>query len=179
MAITKAIAGHNVRVFDEISAKFISHCGGTPHIISDGKQAEAFDMNIVDSSVASVATVNVDELWRKIGTITKIGHSENLFLVIVNENTFKSLSPKDQERVLAAARKAEDSIWEKYPGFRGQDLRVRHIQGRKGARAISRRYDCLARLQLLDFGILYGPSWRSRFPTLRSLWQATDRPVLQ
>ena len=154
MADPKALAGRNVRVFDEISAKFISDCGGTPHIISDGKQAEAFDMNIVDSSVASVATVNDDELWRKIGTITKIGHSQNLFLVIVNADTFKSLTPKDQERLLAAAQQGRGQHLEKVPGFGGQDLRVRHFQRRKGARAVSRRYDCLARLQLLNSGIL-------------------------
>ena len=76
-------------MFDEISAKFISQCGGNSGYHSDGKQAEAFDMNIVDSSAASVATVKKKKLRRKIGTITKIGHSENLFLVIVNENTFQ------------------------------------------------------------------------------------------
>jgi C4-dicarboxylate-binding protein DctP len=131
LADPKAIVGRNVRVFDEISAKFISLCGGTPHIISDGKQAEAFDMNIVDSSVASVATVNDDELWRRVGTITKIGHSENLFLVIVNEATFKSLSPKDQERLLAAARKAEDSVWEKYRAFEAKTYEFAKSKGVK------------------------------------------------
>ncbi len=106
-------------------------CGGTPHIISDGKQAEAFDMNLVDSSVASVATLNSDELWRRIGTITKIGHSENLFLVIINEATFKSLSAKDQERLLAAARKAEDSVWEKYRAFEAKTYELAVSKGIK------------------------------------------------
>ena len=118
-------------MFDEISAKFIGMCGGTPHIISDGKQAEAFDMNLVDSSVASVATLNSDELWRRIGTITKIGHSENLFLVIINEATFKSLSAKDQERLLAAARKAEDSVWEKYRAFEAKTYELAVSKGIK------------------------------------------------
>ncbi len=127
----KDVANHNVRVFDEISGKFISQCGGTPHIISDGKQAEAFDSNIVDSSVASVATLNDDELWRRIGTISKIGHSENLFLVIINEGTFKSLSPKDQERLLAAASKAEDSVWEKYRAFEAKTYEFAASKGIK------------------------------------------------
>jgi len=116
----KAIANHNVRVFDEISGKFVSLCGGTPHIISDGKQAEAFDDKIVDSSVASVATLNNGELWRRIGTISKIGHSENLFLVIINQDIYNSLSPKDQELLMAAARKAEESVWEKYRAFEAE-----------------------------------------------------------
>ena len=179
MADPKALAGRNVRVFDEISAKFISDCGGTPHIISDGKQAEAFDMNIVDSSVASVATVNDDELWRKIGTIYENwpfpepvpGHRQRRHLQVSY--------PEGPGAAPRGGQQGRGQRLGKIPGFRGQDLRVRRFQRHKGARAVSRRHDCLARLQLLDSGILYGPGRRPRFSALRSLWQATHRSVLQ
>jgi C4-dicarboxylate-binding protein DctP len=108
------IANRKVRVFDEVSAEFVNLCGGTPHIMSDAKQAEAFDLKIVDASIASIASLSDDELWRKIDTITNLRHSENLFLVVMNGSTFDALSPQQQKDVLAAAQKAEDSIWSRF-----------------------------------------------------------------
>ena len=114
LANPQAITNHNVRVFDDVSAEFVSLCGGNPHVISDAKQSEAFGESIVDSSIASVASVKDEELWRKIDTITNIRHSENLFLVVVNQKTFDALSPQQQETVIAAAQRAEDGIWNRF-----------------------------------------------------------------
>ncbi|MGA7325936.1 MAG: TRAP transporter substrate-binding protein DctP [Rhodomicrobium sp.] len=114
LANPQAIAKHNVRVFDDVSAEFIRLCGGNPEIISDAKQSEAFDMNIIDSSVASIASVKDEELWRKIDTITNIRHSENLFLVVINQKSFESLSVEQQRIVMEAAEKAEKDIWSKF-----------------------------------------------------------------
>jgi C4-dicarboxylate-binding protein DctP len=111
LANPDAIVDRKVRVFDEVSAEFVKLCGGTPHIISDAKQAEAFDLKIVDASIASIASLSDNELWRKIDTITNIRHSENLFLVVMNANTFDSLTPQQQKDVMAAAQNAEDIIW--------------------------------------------------------------------
>ncbi len=114
MSRPDAIANHRVRVFDDVAAEFISLCGGIPHVISDSKQSEAFDLNIVDSSVASIASIKDHGLWRKVDTVTNIRHSENLFLVVINESIWGSLTPEQQQILTAAARKAEDSIWSKY-----------------------------------------------------------------
>lgn len=108
------IVNRRVRVFDEVAAEFVSLCGGTPHVISDAKQVEAFDLNIVDSSIASIASLRDYRLWEKIDTITNIRHSENIFLVVINDSTFKALSPEQQEVLLKAARAAENSIWSKF-----------------------------------------------------------------
>jgi C4-dicarboxylate-binding protein DctP len=110
----QAITNHSVRVFDDVSGEFVTLCGGVPHVISDAKQSEAFDQNIVDSSIASIASLKDEELWRKIDTISNIRHSENLFLVVLNQNIFNALSRQQQEAVIAAAQRAEDSIWNKY-----------------------------------------------------------------
>ncbi len=114
LANPQSIANHKVRVFDDVSAEFVTLCGGTPQVISDGKQAEAFDLNLVDSSIASVASVKDEELWRKIDTITNIRHSENLFLVVINQKLFESMTPEQQNILTAAAQKAEDEIWAKF-----------------------------------------------------------------
>jgi C4-dicarboxylate-binding protein DctP len=111
MSNPDAIINHRVRVFDDVAAEFVSLCGGTPHVISDAKQAEAFDLNIVDSSIASIASLKDDHLWEKVDTITNIRHSENIFLVVINDNIFKALTPEQQQVILTAARAAEDNIW--------------------------------------------------------------------
>jgi C4-dicarboxylate-binding protein DctP len=114
LANPQAIANHSVRVFDDVSAEFVTLCGGSPHVISDAKQSEAFEQEIVDSTIASMASVKDEELWRNIDTITNIRHSENLFLVVLNQKTFNALSPEQQSVLIAAAQKAEDSIWDKF-----------------------------------------------------------------
>jgi C4-dicarboxylate-binding protein DctP len=116
----QTLTNHRVRVFDGVSAEFVTLCGGVPHVISDAKQAEAFDQNIADSSIASIASLKDQELWRKIDTITNIRHSENLFLVVLNQETFNGLSPQQKEGLLAAAQKAEDSIWNKHHVFEAE-----------------------------------------------------------
>ncbi|HZV20818.1 MAG TPA: TRAP transporter substrate-binding protein DctP [Hyphomicrobiales bacterium] len=110
----ETMANRKVRVFDEVSAEFVSLCGGIPHIISDAKQTEAFDQHIVDLSIASIASIRDYELWRKTDTITNIRHSENLFLVLINKSIWESLTPEQQQIVTTAARKAEDRIWAKF-----------------------------------------------------------------
>jgi C4-dicarboxylate-binding protein DctP len=114
LANPDALANRKVRVFDDVSAEFVNLCGGVPHIISDAKQAEAFDLKIVDASIASIASLRDDELWRKIDVITNIRHSENLFLVVMNVSAFDALSPGQQKDVIEAAQKAEDSIWSRF-----------------------------------------------------------------
>jgi C4-dicarboxylate-binding protein DctP len=116
----QTLTNHRVRVFDDVSAEFVTLCGGVPHVISDAKQSEAFGQNIVDSSIASIASLKDEELWQKIDTITNIRHSENLFLVVLNEETFNGLSSQQKEALLTAAQKAEDSIWNSYHVFEAE-----------------------------------------------------------
>jgi C4-dicarboxylate-binding protein DctP len=126
-----AIANRNVRVFDDVSAQFVTLCGGKPHIISDAKQAEAFDEKIVDLSIASIASINNDELWRRVDTVTNIRHSANLFVVVLNQNTYASLSPEQQKVLIAAARRAEDNIWNKFAETEAADYSFLRSKGVK------------------------------------------------
>ncbi len=114
LANPRAIAKRKIRVFDELSAEFVRLCGGTPHVVSDTNQAKAFDLNVVDSSVASIGSLKDDELWKRVDTITNIHHSENIFLVVVNKNIFDRLQPEQQRALIAVAVKVEDSIWSKF-----------------------------------------------------------------
>jgi C4-dicarboxylate-binding protein DctP len=131
MANPEAIANHRVRVFDDVAAEFISLCGGTPHVISDSKQAEAFDLNIVDSSVASISSIRDQELWKKVDTVTNIRHSENLFLVVINDGTWRTLSPEQQQILTTAAQKAEESIWSKYQAIENETYTYAASKGLK------------------------------------------------
>jgi C4-dicarboxylate-binding protein DctP len=114
MANPMAAANHEVRVFDDVAAEFVSKCGGTPHVISDAKQAEAFDLKIVDSSLTSIASISEYDLWNKAGIITNIRHSENIFVVVINQTIWQSLTPAQRDILTAAAQKAESAIWSQF-----------------------------------------------------------------
>ena len=111
IASPKAIANRNVRVFDEVAAEFVKLCGGTPQVISESKQVEALDLNIVDSTMAGAASVTNYELWRKTDTISDIRHSANILVVLINDDIWQKL-PKDQQTVLMeAAKNSEAAGW--------------------------------------------------------------------
>lgn len=105
------IAGRNVRVFDEVSAEFVSLCGGTPQIISESKQMEALDLNLVDSTMASISSIKTYDLWRKTDTISDIRHSANIMVVLINDDIWQKLSDEQKTIIGNASRRAEEAIW--------------------------------------------------------------------
>jgi C4-dicarboxylate-binding protein DctP len=109
------MAGRNVRVFGDVDAEFVKLCGGTPHIVPDARQREALENGEADSSIASISAVKDYELWRNAGTLTNVGYSENILMVIISEGAWQKLTPGQQKIVSDAARKAEKEIWDNHP----------------------------------------------------------------
>ncbi len=112
-----ALNNRKVRVYGDLAAEFVKLCGGTPRLIPDSKQREALDSGQVDSSVGSISAVKDYELWRTADTLTNVRYSENILVVIVNDQTWKKLTPDQRTIVATAARKAEKEIWEKHPAI--------------------------------------------------------------
>ena len=111
IANPKAIANRNVRVFDEVAAEFVKLCGGTPQVISESKQVEALDLNIVDSTMASAASLKNYELWRKTDTISDIRHSANMLVVLINDDVWQKIPVEQQAVLTKAAKYAEAAGW--------------------------------------------------------------------
>jgi C4-dicarboxylate-binding protein DctP len=110
-----AMPSRNMRVFDEVSAEFVTLCGGTPQIIPESKQVEALDLNLVDSTMTSISSIKNYELWHKTDTISDIRHSANIMVVIINDDIWQKLNEDEKTIVTNAARNAESASWTKMP----------------------------------------------------------------
>lgn len=110
----QAMAGRNVSAIDTGMANFIAICGGKPHLISAAETFKALESKTTDSSMAGILSLKERELWRVANTVTKLRHSEILFVVVINEKTWQDLSPEQQKIISNAAHKVEQSIWRWY-----------------------------------------------------------------
>jgi C4-dicarboxylate-binding protein DctP len=108
------IENKSVRVFDEISAEFVSLCGGKPEAISDSKQAEALDVDLVSATVTSVASVKNYELWKRTRFLSDIRHSVNILATVINEDVWQALPETEKAALSEAAGRAEARGWEAF-----------------------------------------------------------------
>jgi C4-dicarboxylate-binding protein DctP len=115
-----AMANKNVRAFDELTGEVIKLCGGKPHVIADSKQAEAFNLDIIDSNLTDISSVKAQELWRRTKFITRIRLSEILYAVIINEDIWAGLSKPQQQILVEEAAKVEKAIWSRFAQIEGQ-----------------------------------------------------------
>lgn len=147
----RAIANRNVRVFDDVAAEFVQLCGGIPQVISESKQLEALDLNLVDSTMSSSAAIKSYDLWRKTDTISDIRHSANILVIMINEDVWQKIPPDQQAIVLDAAKHAEAASWADFDQF---DLDIYNYAGKKGMSVARPTPDDLAEWRVCSSAIL-------------------------
>ncbi len=126
-----SMTNQNIRAYDDLTADFIKLCGGTPHVIANSKQAEAFDTNLVDANLTNISSVKEQELWRRTHFVTRIRLSEILYAVIINDEVWQSLT-KEQQQVLAEeAGKVEKKIWDRFARIEADAYRYAAEKGMK------------------------------------------------
>lgn len=123
------IAGHNVRVFDEVAAEFVRLCGGIPQLIPESKQVEALELNMVDSTMTSAASLKNYELWRKTDTLSDIRHSANMLVVLVNNDVWLKIPEDLRVIIIEAARKAEIDGWSSFDAGEAEIYSYAKVRG--------------------------------------------------
>ncbi|MGH6814767.1 MAG: TRAP transporter substrate-binding protein DctP [Hyphomicrobiaceae bacterium] len=110
---------HNqkVLVFDGVTEELVRACGGDPFRVSTVRQFSAFEMGIVDGSMTGVFSLAEGNLWRATGAITKTHHAPLLFVVVINRKVWESLSNEQQHILTAAARAAQERMWDRFPSM--------------------------------------------------------------
>jgi TRAP-type C4-dicarboxylate transport system substrate-binding protein len=109
-----AMAGRNVTAIDSGMANFIAICGGKPQLISAPETFKALESKTADTSMTGILSLKERELWRVTNTVTKLRHSEILFVVVINEKSWAGLQEDQRSLILNAAQKVEQSIWRWY-----------------------------------------------------------------
>ncbi len=103
----QAIKGKRVRVFSQITAQMTKACGGTPTVISTSKMHDAMQDGAVDLAMGSITSVEPRGLWKVADTVTMTHHVLIEFMLLINEHTWQSLSPKHRTILAEAARDVE------------------------------------------------------------------------
>lgn len=133
IANPQALTNRNVRVFDDVAAEFVTLCGGNPQVISESKQVEALQLNLVDSSMTSIASIKNYELWHTTDTITNIRHSANILVALINDDVWKKLT-EDQRKILTqAALNSQTKVWAQLPATEAD---IYSYAGSKGMKVI-------------------------------------------
>jgi C4-dicarboxylate-binding protein DctP len=109
-----ALAGRNVTAIDSGMANFIAICGGKPRLISAPDTFKALQSKTADASMTGILSLKERELWRVAKTVTKLRYSEILFVIVINEKSWQSLSEEQRTVMLDAAQTVEQSIWRWY-----------------------------------------------------------------
>jgi C4-dicarboxylate-binding protein DctP len=116
----QAIKGKRVRVFSRVTAQMTRACGGTPTVISTSKMHDAMKDGTVDLAMGSITSVEPRELWKVADTITMTHHVPIEFMLLINERTWRSLSPGHQAIVAEAAREVERATRERVTQLEGE-----------------------------------------------------------
>lgn len=114
VANPSALTGRNVTAIDSGMANFIAICGGKPHLISAPQTSKALESKTADASMTGILSLKERELWRVTNTVTKLRHSEILFVVVINEKSWAGLREDQRSIILEAAQRVEQSIWRWY-----------------------------------------------------------------
>jgi len=106
------IAGKKIRVAGYILAKFINSCGGTAVIIPGSQQYAALQRGEVDAVSTGTEMFVSRQLWQLVDHVTLLHHSRQIFLVLINDKFWRSLSD-DQRRILKNAALEAERMAEK------------------------------------------------------------------
>jgi C4-dicarboxylate-binding protein DctP len=109
-----AMVNRKVTAIDSGMANFIAICGGKPHLVSAPDTFKALESKVADTSMTGILSLKERELWRVTNAVTKLRHSEILFVVVINEKSWAGLKEDQQALILEAAQKVEQSIWRWY-----------------------------------------------------------------
>ncbi len=110
---------------------FISRCGGQPATFSVQKFPAAIQSRKADMAMASLGAFQSLGLSKVFDTITYTAHSPLEFLLIINEKTWQSLSPRQRAIMTEAARLVEHETREHLSKM---EAGIRHIASDKGIR---------------------------------------------
>ncbi len=96
------IAGKKIRVAGVVLAKFIEACGGTPVITGGSEQYAALKRGDVDAVSSGTEVFVSRRLWELADRLTLLHHSRQIFIVLINDSFWRSLTG-DQQRIIRNA----------------------------------------------------------------------------
>jgi C4-dicarboxylate-binding protein DctP len=101
------IKDQKVRVFGKILGDLVTQCGGKPLPVGVAKIHDDLKTGALDMAMAGVAAIESRALWQVTDTITRTELAPVEFLLVINEQTWRSLPPRTQATIVQAAQDVE------------------------------------------------------------------------
>ncbi len=102
--------GKKARVFGKTLGEWVQAAGGRPTLISGSEQFLAYQRGTVDIGMTGVSGVQSRSLWDVMDTITRVNVADIEFIVVMNQDTWDSLTEQQQGWVMEAAHIAEKDV---------------------------------------------------------------------
>ena len=107
MLLPEEAAGKKVRVSSIAQSEFMKQCGATPVDAPGDKQYALLKAGEADASLTGITVVADRKLWEVTDTLIITHDMDYEFIIVINENVWKSLTESQQRIMAQAARDAE------------------------------------------------------------------------
>ena len=104
------LKGKKVRTYGKVLGWTVSALGGVPTLMSGSKQFLAYQQGAVDVGMTGATAVKSRKLYEVMDHMTLSFDSAIEFVAIINDKFFNSLSKKNQDIILKAARTVEKQL---------------------------------------------------------------------
>jgi C4-dicarboxylate-binding protein DctP len=107
-----AIVNRPVGAPDDLTKELAKACGGSPHLVPTSDLYQALEKESIQITMTDIFGVTERDLWRVTDTIVNTKHSPSLFIVIINNKVWESLSEKQRQILSEAAGVVQERMWD-------------------------------------------------------------------
>jgi C4-dicarboxylate-binding protein DctP len=109
-----------VGVADEQARGLLDMCGGLSQTVPPSEAAVALQRGTIAALATDIMTVRERELWRVADTITNLRYAPSLFMVVINEQAWRKLTPEQQEIITELSEDAQSYMWARFATVRAE-----------------------------------------------------------
>ncbi|CCO23527.1 TRAP transporter substrate-binding protein DctP [Maridesulfovibrio hydrothermalis] len=116
--------GLKTRTYDKNGAELLRAAGASPMSLPWGELYSALQTGLVDSVLTSAVSGKDGKFWETLKYFTKINYAFPLNMVVINNDYWDALTPKQQKEVLKAAAEVEAYQWEESSKSNDESLKI-------------------------------------------------------
>ncbi|MFW5499939.1 MULTISPECIES: TRAP transporter substrate-binding protein [unclassified Maridesulfovibrio] len=121
--------GLKTRTYDKNGAELLRAAGASPMSLPWGELYSALQTGLVDSVLTSAVSGKDGKFWENLKYFTKINYAFPLNMMVINQDYWDALNPKQQEAVLKAAAEVEAYQWEQSAKSNDDSLKILEEKG--------------------------------------------------
>ena len=106
------LKGLKTRTYDKNGARFLKELGASPVPMPWGEVYSSLRTGVIDSVLTSAESTKNGKFWEVLKYFTPINYAFPLNMMTMNLDYWKSLSKKQQQAILKAAKETEELQWQ-------------------------------------------------------------------